>query len=191
MSFPSSPQACQPFFLKIGILQYSKCFHSHPEYIIKISPKKFVRELDFGASRFGFVYATAEDGELTAEPFHTSIDGAEGVGTSTKSNGESLKCEDDAMPHETGSQPGMKESLVIEGTMQLNDLIREGRPSIVQTNQARHVIEFIEAGYRACTTGKIMNSSRASNHRLSRPSDKPIWPYPGRWISSIPIQTHG
>ncbi len=48
----------------------------------------------------------------------------------------------------------MEETHVFEDTMQLVDLIREGTSSIVSTDQARHVIEIIEAGYRANTTGE-------------------------------------
>ena len=134
----------------------------------KITPERFFRHqkiecevddstlllLDFGESTFGFVYATAEDGGLTTEPFQPTIYGTEGVVTGTKSNGQLLKLEDDAMPHETGSHLGMEESHVFEDTMQLVDLIREGTASIVSTDQARHVIEIIEAGYRASATGE-------------------------------------
>ena len=134
----------------------------------KITPERFFRHqkiecevddntlllLDFGASTFGFVYATAEDGGLTAEPFQPTIYGTEGVVTSTRADGELLKLEDDVMPHEIGAHCGMEESHVFEDTMQLVDLIREGTPSIVSTDQARHVIEIIEAGYRANTTGE-------------------------------------
>jgi len=110
--------------------------------------------IDFGEATFGFVYATANDGGLTAERFQPTIYGTEGVITGTKSGGQSLKSEDDAMPHETGPHLRMEESHVFEDTMQLVDLIREGKPSIVNTLQARHVIEIIEAGYQANRTGK-------------------------------------
>ncbi len=134
----------------------------------KVTPERFFRHqkiecevddstlllLDFGESVFGFVYATAEDGGLTTEPFQPTIYGTEGVVTGTQSHGQLLKLEDDAMPHETGSHLGMEESHVFEDTMQLIDLIREGTPSIVNTLQARHVIEIIEAGYRASTMGE-------------------------------------
>lgn len=134
----------------------------------KVTPERFFRHskiecevddstlllLDFGEATFGFVYATAEDGGLTAEPFQPTIYGTEGVITGTISDGHSLKFDDDAMPHEIGPHLRMEESHVFEDTMQLVDLIREGKPSIVNTFQARHVIEIIEAGYRANRTGE-------------------------------------
>jgi predicted dehydrogenase len=38
--------------------------------------------------------------------------------------------------------------------MQLVDWIRDGTPSIANAGHARHVIEIIEAGYRASETGE-------------------------------------
>jgi predicted dehydrogenase len=38
--------------------------------------------------------------------------------------------------------------------MQLVDWIRDGKPSIADAEHARHVIDIIEAGYRAVETGQ-------------------------------------
>ena len=39
--------------------------------------------------------------------------------------------------------------------MQLVDWVREGKPSIVTAEHARHVIEIIEAAYRSAETGQV------------------------------------
>ena len=48
----------------------------------------------------------------------------------------------------------MRESHVFEDMMQLVDWIRDGTPSIASAEHARHVIDIIEAGYRAAETGE-------------------------------------
>ena len=57
------------------------------------------------------------------------------------------------LPHVTGPHRAIPESHVFEDLMQLVDWIRTGRPSPVNAEHARHVIEIIEAGYRAAETG--------------------------------------
>jgi predicted dehydrogenase len=46
------------------------------------------------------------------------------------------------------------EAHVFEDKMQLVDLVREGKPAYATPEHARHVIEIIEAGYRAAETGR-------------------------------------
>ena len=48
----------------------------------------------------------------------------------------------------------MLESHVFEDMMQLVDWVRDGTPSIASAEHARHVIDIIEAGYRAVETGQ-------------------------------------
>jgi predicted dehydrogenase len=48
----------------------------------------------------------------------------------------------------------MDEGHVFEDIMQLVDWVRDGTPSIVTAEHARHVVEIIEAGYRAAETGR-------------------------------------
>jgi predicted dehydrogenase len=43
---------------------------------------------------------------------------------------------------------------VYEDVMQLVDWVREGTPSIVSAEHARHVIDIIESAYRASETGQ-------------------------------------
>ena len=65
-----------------------------------------------------------------------------------------LKLPDDHQPHVLGPHARMAESHVFEDMMQLVDWIRDGKPSIANAEHARHVIEIIEAGYRAAETGE-------------------------------------
>jgi predicted dehydrogenase len=41
--------------------------------------------------------------------------------------------------------------------MQLVDWVRDGTPSIVTAEHARHVIDIIESAYRAAATGETQN----------------------------------
>ena len=57
------------------------------------------------------------------------------------------------LPHVTGPHRGIPESHVFEDIMQLVGWVRTGTPSPVNAEHARHVIEIIEAGYRAAESG--------------------------------------
>jgi predicted dehydrogenase len=60
----------------------------------------------------------------------------------------------DFQPHVLGVHRELPERHVFEDIMQVVDLIRfGGKPDIGSPEQARHVIEIIEAGYRAARTG--------------------------------------
>jgi predicted dehydrogenase len=58
------------------------------------------------------------------------------------------------LPHVTGPHREIPESHVFEDIMQLVEWVRTGTPSPVNAEHARHVIEIIEAGYRAAETGR-------------------------------------
>ena len=57
------------------------------------------------------------------------------------------------LPHVTGVHRDIEEQHVYEDIMQLVDWVREGKPSIVTAEHARHVIDIIESAYRAAATG--------------------------------------
>ncbi len=57
------------------------------------------------------------------------------------------------LPHITPAHRDLIEQHVFEDVMQLVDLVREGTPTPVTAEAARHVIEIIEAAYRAAATG--------------------------------------
>jgi predicted dehydrogenase len=108
--------------------------------------------LDFGDTFYAFVYATVA-GRLF-NGFNPNIYGTAGAIVKGELNGESLKQPDDHEPHVTGKHQELKESHVFEDMMQLVDWIRDGTPSIASAEHARHVIDIIEAGYRAAETGE-------------------------------------
>jgi predicted dehydrogenase len=58
------------------------------------------------------------------------------------------------LPHVVGPHRMIDEQHVFEDIMQLVDWIREDKPSPVTAEHARHVIEIIEAAYRAAETGQ-------------------------------------
>lgn len=63
------------------------------------------------------------------------------------------------LPHVTGVHREIEEQHVYEDVMQLVDWVRDGRPSIVTAEHARHVIDIIESGYRAAETGQTQDLS--------------------------------
>ena len=120
--------------------------------------------LDFGATLFAFVYGTFA-GTLT-EFGQPSLYGSKGSIIGLKWNGQPLdypgRAEADAarqganilLPHVVGQHRELDEAHVFEDIMQLVDLVREGTPTPSTAEHARHVIEIIEAGYRAAETGQ-------------------------------------
>jgi predicted dehydrogenase len=53
-----------------------------------------------------------------------------------------------------GPHREIPEAHVFEDIMQLVGLVTEGTPTPVTPEHARHVIEIVEAGYRAAATGR-------------------------------------
>jgi predicted dehydrogenase len=121
--------------------------------------------LDFGESVFAFVYGTVA-GSVT-QGFSPSFFGTQGSIAGTKLNGQPIDypgrdiAEQSTdglgtyrlLPHVQGSHRDLEEMHVFEDIMQLVDWIRDGIPSIVTAQHARHVVEIIEAAYRAAETG--------------------------------------
>ena len=58
------------------------------------------------------------------------------------------------LPHVTGPHRQIPESHVFEDIMQLVDWVREGVPSPVTAEHARHVIDIIESTYRSAASGR-------------------------------------
>jgi predicted dehydrogenase len=108
--------------------------------------------VDFGEAFFAFVYGT-ESGRVTTG-FQPNIYGTAGEVIGTRLGELDLKLPDDHQPHVVGAHAEMPESHVFEDMMQLVDWIREGKPSVANAEHARHIIEIIEAGYRAAETGQ-------------------------------------
>ena len=108
--------------------------------------------LDFGDSFSAFVYASVA-GHVTAG-FQPSIFGTKGSIVGTKFGDLDMKKPDEFPPHVIAEHRQLREYHVYEDMMQLVDWVLEGKPSIANAEHARHVIDIIEAGYRAAETGK-------------------------------------
>ncbi len=108
--------------------------------------------IDFGSALFAFAYGTVS-GRLT-EGFAPSIFGTDGQIVGTRLNDDNMRHEGDHQPHVVGPHGKLGENHVFEDMMQLVDWIREDKPTIVTAEHARHVIEIIDAGFRAAETGK-------------------------------------
>ena len=121
---------------------------------------------DFGDNVFAFIHGTFAGG--VSEFGQPSYFGEKGSITGTKLNGEAIDYPGKAeglsplqvTPHVAGkfaAHGKMGEHHVYEDTMQLVRWVRDGKPSIVTADHARHVIEIIEAGYKAAETGQAQD----------------------------------
>jgi predicted dehydrogenase len=125
--------------------------------------------IDFGNALFVFAYAAAA-GAINPQFGATTFHGTGGTLDGILLNGEPIdfpgredtlaapvsdwevQCR--TLPHVTGPHRAIPESHVFEDVMQLVRWVREGIPSRATAEQARHVVEIIEAGYRAAETGQ-------------------------------------
>jgi predicted dehydrogenase len=108
--------------------------------------------IDFGDSFYAIIYATVA-GAPTAG-FQPNIYGTAGAILGTKFGDEDLRHADDYPPHVGGEHRQMREYHVFEDMMQLADWVAEDKPTVVSVDHARHVVDIIEAGYRAAETGQ-------------------------------------
>jgi predicted dehydrogenase len=122
--------------------------------------------LDFGDQLFAVVYGTAAGSLAPSAPFSGTYFGTRGTIAGLMRDGEPLRYpgwEEVAtapdgnqwlLPHVVGRHREILEQHVFEDVMQLVDWIRDGIPSIVTAEHARHVVEIIEAAYRSARTGE-------------------------------------
>jgi predicted dehydrogenase len=124
--------------------------------------------VDFGDGLVAVVYGTAAGGPnrqfamgiyygtqgsidgllLDGEPY--DFEGrAETFGASLGDQGAQNRL----LPHVVGAHREIGEAHVFEDIMQLVDWVRDGRPSPVTAEHARHVVDIIESGFRAAETG--------------------------------------
>jgi predicted dehydrogenase len=124
--------------------------------------------LDFGGSLFAMVYGTAA-GKTNRQFGACTFFGTGGVLDGVLLNGEPFdfplheetfgapitdwEHQMRVLPHVVGNHRNIVEAHVFEDVMQLVRWVRDGVPSIVTAEHARHVIDIIESGYRAATTG--------------------------------------
>jgi predicted dehydrogenase len=123
--------------------------------------------LDLGDSVFAFAYGTAAGilSEGTKWDPSGRYYGTGGEIVGRRLNGEPFdypgreladqapEMEEWLLPHVGEAHRGLLEQHVFEDVMQLVDWVRDGTPSPATAEHARHVVEIIEAGYRAAATG--------------------------------------
>lgn len=123
--------------------------------------------IDFGASMFALAYGTAAGSDnawFSGRYFGTAgmIDGFNLNGAPmdyplkarSDEYGGGIAGAQASLPHVVGEHVAMDEAHVYEDVMQLVDWIREDKASPVTAEHARHVVEIIEAGYRAARNGR-------------------------------------
>lgn len=124
--------------------------------------------LDFGGGVFAIAYGTAA-GAPNEQFGAVTFYGTKGVIDGVLLNGEPFdfpgrektldapitdwEVQMRVLPHVTGAHQKIPESHVFEDVMQMMASAREGTPTPVNGEHARHVIDIIESGYRAAETG--------------------------------------
>lgn len=118
--------------------------------------------LDFGGSRYAFVYGTAAGSIITTFGSPTffgtrgSIIGELLNGQPFDFPGREIQAEkgiNAVLPHYNERHP-TEEFHVFEDLLQLAELVRDGKPTPATPEHARHVIDIIESAYRAAKTGQ-------------------------------------
>jgi predicted dehydrogenase len=74
------------------------------------------------------------------------------------------------LPHVAGPHTQIPESHVFEDIMQLVDWVRDGVPSPVTAEHARHVIDIIESTYRSAASGRTESLSTTFERQTLPPS---------------------
>ncbi|HEU4753451.1 MAG TPA: Gfo/Idh/MocA family oxidoreductase, partial [Armatimonadota bacterium] len=118
--------------------------------------------LDFGDAVFAFCYGTAA-GTVVTGLGSPSFFGTKGSILGEKLNGEQLRYPgwelqqqrglNAVLPHYNDRHP-TEEFHVFEDLLQLVDWVRDGTPTLVTAEHARHVIDIIESAYRSAETGQ-------------------------------------
>jgi predicted dehydrogenase len=121
--------------------------------------------VDFGEALFAFCYGAAAGSVV--QMFGTpSFYGTKGSLVGTDLNGQPFDYPARAKGEEGGINAVLpdynerhptEEFHVFQDILQLADLVREGAPAAATAEHARHVIELIEAAYRAAETGRAQD----------------------------------
>ncbi len=127
----------------------------HDKVIATDIDDQTILSIDFGDTVHAVVYATVAGG--VTQGFSPNFYGTAGAIVGTTFGEIDLKREGDHQPHVTGVHKELRENHVFEDVMQLVDWIRDDVATKVSTDQARHVIDIIESGYRAAETGQVQD----------------------------------
>jgi predicted dehydrogenase len=117
--------------------------------------------LDFGGAVFAFVYGTAA-GNVVHHFGSPSIFGTKGAIVGEALNGAPIEYpgrgqdSNSLLPHYR-PEFSTEEFHVFEDILQLVDRVRDGTPTVSTAEHARHVVEIIEAAYRAAETGETQS----------------------------------
>ncbi|MDR3121890.1 MAG: Gfo/Idh/MocA family oxidoreductase [Clostridiales bacterium] len=113
--------------------------------------------IDYGEGFHVICNSVTADPMMAGELFcFPDIHGSEASIAKKRFGGEPLDHPGDHQPHVLGIHQELPERHVFEDIMQLVDLVRfGGKVDIGSPEQARHVVEIIEAGYRAARTGVV------------------------------------
>ena len=103
----------------------------------------------FGAGVYFGTRGTIDGVLLNGEPFDHP--GRELIGAAPANDWDAQMA---VLPHVVGEHRRIQESHVFEDVMQLVRWARDGVPSPVTAEHARHVIDIVESGYRAAETGR-------------------------------------
>ena len=113
--------------------------------------------LDFGDNLHGIIYAIPYGGlGGTIGGFTPILIGSKGTLMGAKLGEKSLIYDGDYEPNVNAEHKALPENHVFADIMQTVDLIREGKPTIVTMDHARHVVDIIESGYTSAATGKTI-----------------------------------
>ena len=113
--------------------------------------------IDYGGG-FHMICNSVTADNFTKDFCFPDIHGAKASIVGKLFEGKSLDYEGDYQPHVLGVHRELPERHVFEDIMQTADLVRfGGKAEIGSPEQARHVIEIIEAGYRAARTGETQD----------------------------------
>jgi len=110
--------------------------------------------LDYGEGFHCICNSVIANSIVRGKAFVPNIYGTEGKIVDGVLNGNNLAYEGDHQPHIFGRHLTLKENHVVEDILELVDLVRDGKPSVATPEFARHVIEIIEAGFKAAATGQ-------------------------------------
>jgi predicted dehydrogenase len=127
--------------------------------------------LDFGDGVYTVAYGTAA-GTHSDQFAAGRYFGTRGMIDGVLLNGEPFT-EEQPLPHVVGRHREIGESHVFEDVMQLVDSVRDGTPTPVTAEHARHVVDIIESGYRAAETGARQRLTTSFAH-LRPPPVRPV-----------------
>ena len=114
--------------------------------------------IDYGAGFHVICNSVTADNMMKKNFCFPDIHGSKASIVEKQIGDKALDYPGDFQPHVLGIHRELPERHVFEDIMQVTELVRHGgKADIGSPEQARHVIEIIEAGYKAARTGETQN----------------------------------